>query len=205
MGQSYGARYWDGVIDNLTLSNVYRSTDWYDTEYNSPSSPSTYYAISFPGIQVQSNLGYTLIGGTTSSFVALDNYYGCRFVASQSGTITSMSAYLSSTGTGIVTFGIYADSSGAPGSFLVSSTTTGSFTTSPAWTSGNISYPITAGTAYWLSIFGDDNTAFYYDAGSVNQWFLSGAGKTYPDFDSTATINDYQNFKISIYATFTPS
>jgi hypothetical protein len=151
-------------------------------------------------------LGYTSIGGTISpSFIALDNYYGCRFVASQSGTITSMTAYLSSTGTGSVTFGIYADSAGSPGSFLVSSTTTGSFTTSPAWTSGDISYPITAGTAYWLSVFGDDNTFYYYDAGSVNQYFISGAGKTYPNFDSTATINSYQNHKLSIYATFTPS
>lgn len=150
-------------------------------------------------------LGFTSIGGS-SSIVSFDNYYGCRFVASQSGTITSMSAYLSSTGTGSVTFSIYADSSGAPGSFLVSSTTTGSFTTSPAWTSGNISYSITSGTAYWLSIFGDDNTYYYYDAGSVNQLFLSGAGKTYPSFDSTATTSGgYENRKISIYATFTPS
>ena len=150
-------------------------------------------------------LGFTSIGGS-SSLTAFDNYYGCRFVASQSGTITSMSAYLSSTGIGSVTFGIYADSAGAPGSFLVSSTTTGSFTTSPAWTSGNISYPITAGTAYWLSIFGDDNTYYYYDAGSINQFFRSGAGKTYPSFDSTATTSGgYENRKISIYANFTPS
>jgi hypothetical protein len=150
-------------------------------------------------------LGFTSIGGTISpNAIAFDNYYGCRFVASQSGTITSMTAYLSSTGTGSVTFGIYADSAGAPGSFLVSSTTTGSFTTSPAWTSGDISYPITAGTAYWLSVFGDDNTYYYYDAGSVNQYFISGAGNTYPNFDSTATINSYQNHKLSIYATFTP-
>jgi len=148
-------------------------------------------------------LGFTSIGGS-SSIVAFDNYYGCRFVASQSGTITSMSAYLSSTGIGIVTFGIYADSSGTPGSLLATSTTTGSFTTSPAWTSGDISYTITAGTAYWLSIFGSDSTFYYYNAGSVNQLFLSGAGKTYPSFDSTATVGLSQNREISIYATFTP-
>jgi hypothetical protein len=156
------------------------------------------------GPRQPSVLGFTSIGGS-SQLISFDNYYGCRFVASQSGTITSMSAYLSSTGVGSVTFGIYADSSGAPGSFLVSSTTTGSFTTSPAWTSGDISYPITAGTAYWLSVFGDDNTSYYYDAGSVNQYFLSGAGKVYPNFDSTATINSYANRKLSIYADFIPS
>jgi hypothetical protein len=195
----------DGFIDEMRVSNSIRSDGWIATNYNNQSSPSTFYAISFPGIQVQSDLGYTLIGGS-STIIAFDNYYGCRFVASQSGTITSMSAYLSSTGIGSVTFGIYADSSGAPGSLLATSTTTGSFTTSPAWTSGNISYAITAGTAYWLSIFGDDNTFYYYDDGSINQLFVSGAGKVYPSFDSTATTSGgYENRKISIYATFTPS
>lgn len=150
-------------------------------------------------------LGFISIGGTISPApISFDNYYGCRFVSSSSGIITSMSAYLSSTGIGNITFGIYSDSSGTPGSLLATSTTTGSFTTSPAWTSGDISYAITSGTAYWLSIFGDDNTYYYYDAGSTNQYFLSGSGKTYPNFNSTATIDNYQDRKLSIYATFTP-
>lgn len=45
MGKSYGARFWDGVIDNLTLSNIYRSTNWYDTEYNNQSDTTTFYSI----------------------------------------------------------------------------------------------------------------------------------------------------------------
>lgn len=48
IGNSYGNRYWDGIIDNLNFSNTYRGADWFATEYNNQFSPSTFYTISSP-------------------------------------------------------------------------------------------------------------------------------------------------------------
>lgn len=41
-----GAEYWSGDIDEIRISNTYRSLNWGKTEYNNQSSPSTFYAVS---------------------------------------------------------------------------------------------------------------------------------------------------------------
>lgn len=41
-----GARYFNGALDELRLSNAQRSADWIKTEYNNQSSPATFYSIS---------------------------------------------------------------------------------------------------------------------------------------------------------------
>lgn len=40
------SQYWDGIIDEIRLSNTKRSTDWIITTYNTIGSPSTFYSVS---------------------------------------------------------------------------------------------------------------------------------------------------------------
>jgi hypothetical protein len=40
------SNFWNGILDEMRLSNVARSTDWIKTEYNNQNSPSTFYTLS---------------------------------------------------------------------------------------------------------------------------------------------------------------
>jgi hypothetical protein len=53
-------RYWDGLIDEVRVSNAARSADWIKAEYNNQSSPSTFYSL---GAESGGSCG----GGTTIS------------------------------------------------------------------------------------------------------------------------------------------
>ena len=45
IASDHSSRYWNGLIDEVRISNVARSADWLLTTYNSQSSPSTFYAL----------------------------------------------------------------------------------------------------------------------------------------------------------------
>lgn len=50
-GDSLNGRYWDGVIDEVQISNVARSADWVTTSYNNQNSPGSFATI----LQIQKN------------------------------------------------------------------------------------------------------------------------------------------------------
>lgn len=60
------APYWNGTIDEVRISNVTRSANWITTEYNSQSSPATFYSVGS-----EQNIGVTTNTRTIPSTVAL--------------------------------------------------------------------------------------------------------------------------------------
>lgn len=59
-------RTFDGLIDEVRISNLIRSTGWITTEYNNQSDPATFYAISSATNAIRSITGVTSLTGVTS-------------------------------------------------------------------------------------------------------------------------------------------
>lgn len=137
--------------------------------------------------------------GTSSAATA--NIIFCKFVATETGRISSISYYVSATsGTVSCAAAIYSDSSGVPLNKLAEDTGNQTATTTPGWVTINISLNVTKGTTYWLARWTDASANIYWDTGETNQYYVQGATfETWPDPEAgTGTLFSRS---VSIYAT----
>ncbi len=149
--------------------------------------------------------GKTNIGGSSSIIYNFWTKKASRFQASANGNITSISAYLAAFSASQDFYaGIYNDSNGAPGSLLGESSST-EVGTSAAWYNFTFSSPIpvTANSYYWLAVLDSGrNYYIYYDSGNTNQYAYLENGDVPPMDDPFGTPTDYEDWNMSIYATY---
>jgi hypothetical protein len=155
-------------------------------------------------------LGYNTIGTLGTQQVVTGGLLGSKFTATENGGITSITAYISSTGTESFKYGIYSDNAGIIGNLIATSRQIGTMTTTPTWITLTIYANIVSGSTYWLTAQGNDNVRLPYDLGTTNQSaeinvLVGNAVVLYPTFPFISTSNIYQNRVCSIYATYGPS
>ncbi len=162
--------------------------------------PETFFDTAVFPVVLDPTFGYTSIGGTDTSGSG-DYLSGCKFTASDAGTISSLSlySYLAGPVNGVV--GIYSDNAGAPDAKLAQSAEQ-AFSTSPAWNVFPVSYSHAASTVYWLADSEDGSYRYYYDTGTANQ-------HAYQTITYSATMlasfspSGYVAEVVSFYATYT--
>lgn len=93
----------------------------------------------------------------------LSGITGSKITLPKTGTLQSISAYLQTGGATNVLLGLYADSSGNPGSLLASSAMTSVNSPSPAWTTLTIaSGPSVGAVACWVVIQNQSNLTGWF-------------------------------------------
>jgi hypothetical protein len=121
------------------------------------------------------------------------------------GAITSISAKVMNASGNIGT-AIYADNSGGPGALLAIDTSTSPAPTSAGWITNPVSYQIVSGTKYWLCVWSDQGTSYYFNSVAGQKTVLSAAQaasfETWPNPFISNTTTDGR--AAAIYATYTP-
>lgn len=137
----------------------------------------------------------------TQTFAVWGVVHGAKFTTSESGTISKISLYCVNDEGNVshIVVALYSDVAGVATALLAYSSPV-TITSTPSWVDFPLSYPITAGAAYWLCFLADDNFLFYRADGGANQDFYKAA--VYPTFPNPALADGYENHKISIYATY---
>ena len=139
-----------------------------------------------------SNAGMTAFSG--SGFIVFE-----RFVASSSGTLTTISFYATSGGNGNA--GIYADVSNSPGNLIAQGA-------AKAISSGvnDFAIPgsiaITSGTYYWLAFEISGGSFYYGPAGTGRRGYGSATCCTLPN---TIPVAGIDTLSYAIFATYSPS
>ena len=138
-----------------------------------------------------SNAGMTTFSG--SGYILFE-----RFVASSTGTLTTISFYATSGGTGNA--GIYADSSSSPGNLIAQG--------APKAISSGVndftipgSIAITSGTYYWLAFEISSGSFYYGSAGTGTRGYGFAPCCTLPN--TTPTNGGRDTLSYAIYATYT--
>lgn len=155
-------------------------------------------------------IGYTTIGTLGSQTTVIGGLICCKFTAASSGGISSMTAYISSTGTANFKFGIYADNAGLVGNLIATSSQIGTMTTTPTWVTLSLFANIVSGQTYWLTAQGGDNLTIAYDLGSANQGgetnvSAGNAVVLFPTFPYISAPSSLNTRQFSIYATYDSS
>lgn len=147
--------------------------------------------------------------GATSDIISSAEYIQCKFTLSQAGTVNGI--YVR---TGLpyhpgetknVSYSIFSDSSGDPGSEIISPS--GTINDTVAWYSiTGLSQSLAAGD-YWLGFWCEVHMYCYRDAGSSGQSRRKFAGVTFDTWESpwTNTNIDSAAYEWSIYVDYTPS
>jgi hypothetical protein len=143
-----------------------------------------------------SSFGYSSVGAYSDTL--LPGYKSsCRYLASESGMINSVSMYVQ-TANAQLRFGVYSDSSGKPSQLLAQSNlvTTGAY----QWVTASLSAPVVAGQYYWLTVTSTATIKLNYD-------YASGASTCYAQSPSTMSTDygsytSYNAAKFSMYATY---
>ena len=145
--------------------------------------------------------GYASIGASSDSEPA--NYMmGCKFSATEAGTVTKISAYIRAlSGTANVRVAIYSDNSGVPGTLLAQSGAV-SVGTTASWVNFTLSCNVSASASYWLILQWDSSITIYFASGATSQFAYT--PQSYASgFPNSWTRASYTNWKQSIYATYT--
>jgi hypothetical protein len=163
------------------------------------------FIVSVPTAYAAGTFGVTTINASTDSNDS-NTMNGAKYVAPETGTITSMSVYvgtIAAAPNNQYQLAIYADSAGAPGA-LIAKSATGTLTAN-SWNTIAVSTPVTANTNYWLMYNTNGNSAsvndLKYASGASNQAaYKSQAFGTWPTTFGAAT---FENAQFSMYATYT--
>ena len=150
-------------------------------------------------VTIDPTFGYTSIGASNDTW-GLGYANSVKAILSEAGTITSLSLYCS--GTINVITGLYADSGGAAGSLLATSSPA-TPTSTPAWVDFPINYAASAATYHLVCLPNQTGTiAVKYDSASTHHGYKS--GNTYPTLPNPFNEggSDSTNF-YSFYATYT--
>ena len=125
-----------------------------------------------------------------------------KFTATASGTVSSESVYITSLdatpGNRLIQVGIYADSSGAPGALLGSSSAT---TAVVGWNTISFSgVSITSGTSYWIAMAenGANHFAVATAAGASTAYHTTSGYPLPNPFAQTTTSTDKPSFYITV-------
>ena len=147
---------------------------------------------------VTGTFGYVQVGQNTD--LLIPGYKdSCRYQASESGTITSISMYIQ-TANAQVRFGIYSDQNGKPSQLLAQSNQV--TTVANQWAVASLTASIVAGQYYWLTVTSNAPIRYYYN-------FVSGGSSGYAIEPTTTMSTNYGTFaaytavKYSMYATYT--
>jgi len=143
------------------------------------------------------NLGKTSIGATQQG--AGGRIFGSKFTLTGSATVSKISAYLHTATGSDAAAAIYNDSGGLPGALLAQSNSI-LLPSNDIWNNFSLNANLLPGD-YWL-IVRCSSCYFTYDNGGTNQW----ASKYSSSFPSTfGSIDWWQNWSMSIFATYTPN
>ncbi len=141
--------------------------------------------------------GYVQVGQNTD--LLIPGYKdSCRYQASASGTINSISMYIQ-TANAQVRFGVYSDQNGKPSQLLAQSNQV--TTVANQWAVASLTASIVAGQYYWLTVTSNAPVRYYYT-------FVSGGSSGYAIEPTTTMSPNYGTFtahtavKYSIYATY---
>ena len=152
-----------------------------------------------------STFGKISIGATTENRSDIE-YVGTKFTPATSGTINQINAYIADTyGGGFNDFSvaIYSVTAGLP-DVLLASVGGISLSNILSWQTIPITLAITAGTEYFLCVWGSLTYTLAYDIGALNQsfdkYFVS-----YNTWDSPFSGTNYNQYtrEYSIYADYT--
>lgn len=145
-------------------------------------------------------LGKTSIGAAWISISNTNEAYGCQFTLSETGTFTSITAYVDQdAGTPTCTFAI-TDTSG----ILKGYTGTTAIPAAGAWVTQDLITPVelTAGD-YLLMMWASGATSYTkYDADGTGKYFQNLTG-LYPNWPADASVASNSTYNLSIYATYT--
>lgn len=113
------------------------------------------------GTGAGATLGDTVIEPDAGEDSGIGNMMASQFTTTGGGTVISMTAYTGQDGiqptpNNNFQFAIYSDNSGAPGTYIASSSI-GTMSTTGSWTSLPISAVLSAATTYWLVYWQNDN------------------------------------------------
>ena len=130
---------------------------------------------------------------------------GMRFQCPGSGTLIELELlFADTTPNGSVRLGVYADSSGAPGSLLLDA---GSVTVANGWVSiNNLSLPVTNNTYYWLAYILQSQNGVRYQSGGPtgsHKWIANSYGLLPNSFGTVPSRNTNTN-QLVMRATYIP-
>ena len=151
---------------------------------------------------VDPTLGYSTIGGTSGGYANAQIEFHGPWSPASSGTLTDIQFYGSAVGPK-VTYGVYADSAGTPGSLLYTSAEA-TISSSAAWNTAAITGSITSGTSYWLAYRVNGSGTIQYDSGTPSGKFNTAS--TYVSGvmpSSPPSLTNFSNVKRSLYANYT--
>ncbi len=161
-------------------------------------------------------LGYNTAGSVTSGAVSGDTNFGSRFTATESGTITQISAYVKLTVAGTAPMRVAVFNVGAGntiGSLVAESTGSANVTsTSFAWVTVPISAAIVGGQGYWIFAWPDTSGIsgggynYAADVNAINNTIAISWANTFPNWSTTGNGSNeaYDLAYASIYADYTP-
>ena len=182
---SASSQNWQGIIDEVRLSNVDRSPDWIKTEYNNQNSPSTFLSVGSESPTANStsfnlSTGFLNIatGGTmdcssSTSTIILSGTSGTLITLV--GTFTMGTSTINLTGNGDATI-----NSGAPTVYNLTSSGTGTKTMGANITIAgvfNITNGIFTASTFTLSLGGTSSAPFVTPSGGGS--FSCGTGQVY--------------------------
>jgi len=118
------------------------------------------------------NFGTTSTIGMSTWPATSNQIYFARYTATSSGLLSSISFYATGTsGSATGNVGIYADSSGSPGTFLAQGASTTLVNGVNTFSSLSAQTSIVSGNSYWLA-FRMTGGSFYYGGSGLRGWGL---------------------------------
>jgi hypothetical protein len=150
---------------------------------------------------IDSTFGYASIGSNKQDnggglYMLID-----KFTMPESGNIKSITAYISASPIGEAKAYIYADNSGSPSTLLNVSRPV--LVSTPSWYSFPIDFSNVAGEkTLWIGVYANTTITQYFDDGLTNQQAYK-AALSYNGFPNPFSADGFQDFKWSIYATYT--
>ena len=151
------------------------------------------------------NFGYETKGATALN---TGKFFASRFIIPDAGVLSSVSVYLKNAAGSAqnVQVGIYNDNAGTLGTKLIASASVSIPDAFDNWKLFNLSANLNLGGAYWLTTQLQNSAAIVYlysDAGTTSQKAFVSAWVFGSWVDDPPGLT-YSDFKISIFATYTP-
>lgn len=164
-------------------------------------------------VEENNTFGYTTVGGDAASWTTGDVIVGCQFTAPSLGAGTtiiaeSITVRLRELATGSVNFTCLIYEENATGSFNYVAITEERELSTPVsyeWFTFSFSSTptLTKGDNYLLAVWGEDNFATRYDAGTTNQTYRDDESYSYASPPSVFSEDAGYDNKTSIYCTYT--
>jgi hypothetical protein len=155
------------------------------------------------GATVSATFGNNKIGNITNRFST--NKDASRFLLPESGTLQSITIYFDNGGSFSAKAAIYSDSNGAPKN-LISQSSSKNIQRS-GWVTFSVPQCLLSSGYYWLTVVDSSSRAQGRKTASntASQHAIKSASYSNEYTSSFGSVNKYDNYATSIYATYTPS